>query len=418
MLWLVISYRVTEPVGPFQSLPRFNLSSFSSYLCLHDLVVAFFPSIGNSAFSFASFALTRFRKEARYVIAANDTAEFYKLTDIPTAAAFRSGTLVDPIFTGNSSVDFSTWILDLTISASHTVEVDDAESLRHLLTGGRNLLLGIELSAPPQGYKNDIPFCSVPSLLFKDLGLSIRGGYHVYRAIDRQLIPLSGRYQQYLRSHLVDLRKVNFTQRPFLAGFLIDQSNETRSQLQFQVLTQIAKKFQTFSVSPIVDFGSQKPIVALSYLKGPTFVVWKDRISNQRWVVRGEKTLDFEFLEQYIERILRGTEPLSKISKMNAGKGELAAADFPQKVQKDAAILVHQGALGEFGKLFEKGKNEVKDFEWFTFDVTDNDIPEGFVVENPLPFVVVCPGGNVGGGVRYAGPPDFGKFLNFTKSVL
>jgi hypothetical protein len=226
-------------------------------------------------------AVLRFKSEVSFVIGTREAADFYNVHHLPIIASFREGILVDSTFHETEAVPFANYVLDLVQQGTMSRSLDRSESLRRLLNGNRDFLLGVDMPDPPRSYKHDIPFITISSSLLRELDIHARPGYHVYRAIDRQLIPVSHRYQPHLKTELVDFTDLDPQRTRYIAGFVIDTANETRAQLQFQILNRIADRLHSeFAIGPVGESVARSQ--NLLWLRGPTFVVWRGRISREK----------------------------------------------------------------------------------------------------------------------------------------
>jgi hypothetical protein len=86
----------------------------------------------------------------------------------------------------------------------------------------------------------------------------------------------------YLKTPLVSMDAVNFTQTPFLAGFVMDEKNNTVAEEQMTIMKGLAPKLPQFA--PLL----QEKVPGLVDIGEVRFVVWKGGFEKAPQILGGE----------------------------------------------------------------------------------------------------------------------------------
>jgi hypothetical protein len=395
----LLGLRVTGPLTEIQTVPFLEKESLDQFVRSDSPSVVFFGS-SRSDFEFAALSIYRFRKQLKFGFSNPESGTAFNLTTFPCVAAFLSGFLVNAGFSGSSPIAFGEYCDGLLFKMTNRKALLQAEDLRRLFLSPSTFLLGIDAPSPPADYRNDVPFCSVKLHLFKFFNLSVRAGYYVYRGIDRQLVACSRNYHLYLKSPLVELSAVNFSAKLFLTGVVVDPAlNDTVAELQFQVMHKLANKFvRQFMIAPIVGPLSRAVVSAanLMYLNPPLIAVWKGDINATRWALQGPVLWNATVLEQWLDAIERGEQPIQPISQMDPKPNELTCLNFAEKTfNTSAVILVAQGGFARapaYKSLFKQARANLTQVKFFSFDIGQNDLPPGLPAEQP-PYIAIAKAG-------------------------
>jgi hypothetical protein len=417
----LLGLRVNEPLTEIQTVPFLENESLEQFVRPDSPSVVFFGQ-SRAEFEFAALSIYRFRKQIKFGFSNPESGAAFNLTTFPCVAAFLSGFVVETAFSGYSPIGFGHYCDALLFKMTNRKTLLQAEDLRRVFSSTSTFLLGIDVSEPPAEYRNDIPFCSVRSHVFKLFNLSVRSGYYVYRGIDRQLVACSRNYHLYLKSPMIELSAVNFTAKPFLAGVAIDLAlNDTMAELQFQVMHKLAAKFaKRFMVAPIVGLLGHTVMSSanLAYLNPPLFVVWKGEINATRWALHGPLVWNVTFLERWLDGIERGVQPIEPISQANPKPNKLTFHNFAEKTANvSSVVLVAHGGLKRapaYKNMFKQASHNLTAVKFFSFDVGENDLPPGLPAAQP-PYIVMAKAGEEF-GLTFSGQFRLNEFLDLAQA--
>jgi hypothetical protein len=253
------------------------------------------PSViffGNRSFyEFASFAVYRYRKQFKFRFSTEAGASSLDISSFPVAAIFNGSSRASSLYGGNSVIEFARQCqFHLWFSFSRA-RLFLSEELRQILATQNPAIFGVgrAYGDPFSSFRHDFPFFSVRAELFQLLGLNLSFGYYAYRGVDRNLVRIPDTklktYRDYLKTPLVRLDAANFTNQPFVGGFVIDEENDTKAEEQIRIMRVLAPKFQAVAFAPVVGEKAKE-----LGEKG-SFVVWKDEFGGRRWVLNDEEDI-------------------------------------------------------------------------------------------------------------------------------
>jgi hypothetical protein len=288
MILALFGLRVTAPLRTIQIVPVVSDSDLLSFLKTNSPAVVFFGN--RSEFEYASFSVYHYRKTFKFSLASPEAAASLNLSPVPIAAIFNGSSRVFSTYNGSSPVDFAQQLQAHVWFNFPRSRILLPEELRRILGTQSSFIFGVDktYSEPFPNFRGDVPFFTGRTELFKELGLPVSAGYYAYRGVERNLVRIPDTkvrtYRDYLKTPLIRMDAANFTQRPFLAGFVIDEKNESAAEEQVRVMKALAPKLPEFAFAPIV--GEKVP--ALSAIGGARFVVWKGGFQKSPQILGGD----------------------------------------------------------------------------------------------------------------------------------
>jgi hypothetical protein len=307
MFSLLLSLRVTDPLGMIQIVPILEDSDVLSFLKSNSPSVLFFPP-NRSHFSFASLAVYRYRKQFKFSFATESAGFSLNLSNFPIAAVFNGSTKIFSTYSSDSAIEFAQQCHHHLLYALPKPKILQAEELRRLLNTEETFVFGVDLPDPFTAFRNDVLFFAVKSEVFREIGFNLTAGYYAYRGIDRNLALIPDtklrKYREYLKTPIVRMAAVNFTERPFAGGYVMDIENETNSEEQIRILRQLAPKFPRFAFSPIVgEKGKELAEIGNFSMTKAGFVIWKDGWNTKPWILNGVVVWNETVLRNWIEEV-------------------------------------------------------------------------------------------------------------------
>jgi hypothetical protein len=289
MIVALLGLRVTAPLRTIQLVPVISDGDLPGFLKTNSPCIVLFGN--RSEFEYASFAVYRYRKTFRFSLASPDAAASLNLSPIPIAAIYNGSSRLFSTYNGTSAVDFAQQIQAHIWFHFPRNRLLLPEELRRILSHEGNCLFGVDktYTDPFPNFRGDVPFFTVRSEIFKELGLAVTAGYWAYRGVDRNLVRIPDTkvrtYRDYLKTPLIRMDAANFTQRPFLAGFIMDEKNDSAAEEQMRVMRALAPKLPSFAFAPIT--AEKVPTVAA--VGGARFVVWKGGLDSSPQILGGDE---------------------------------------------------------------------------------------------------------------------------------
>jgi hypothetical protein len=423
MLPVLLALRVTEVLTEAEALPFVDAKSVARIVKHDEPAIVFFGS-NRSEFAYASLAIHRYRKTIRFVFSDAACASGFNVTVTPSAAAFYAGDHLNVTFVRGNQLKFTQFCQSVILKILMRKQISQAEELRRIFTSTSSYLFGVDTTDPPADYRNDVIFLTVRSQLLRFFNITPRSRYYVYRGIDRQFSPVTRNYRLYLKSTLTDLALADFSEKPFLGGFVIDMMDDQTAEAQFQVLHRLHKRFgKTFMFSPIFGQVGQmvRGIAKLTELHQPLFVVWKGKVNETRWALQGPAVWENGALDAWIDRIAKGEQPVEPVVQADPEPGQLTYATFNAAVNRTAIVMVFvcEGGLPEqFADStdLDEAKAKFPDAAFFAFHIGRNDLPDLLDVRAKPPFVALFKNGEMVGTWRYPGKIELPDLLNIVQA--
>jgi hypothetical protein len=339
MLLAFAALRVTRDVGMIHGVGDLDDKSVNSFLRSNSPAVLFFGG-NRTFFSYASLAIYRYRKQFRFSLSTESAAAALNITALPSAAFFNGSSRVFSAYAGNSSIEFAEQCYRHLLYALPRPRVVQPEELRRLLATDEAFVFGVDLADPFAAFRHDVPFFSVKPDVFKGVGFNLTSGYYAYRGVDRNLALIPDtklkNYREYLKTPLIKVDAADFTERPFLGGFVMDVENETNSEEQMRIMRQMSPKFPMVWFAPIV--GERGADLAekgnFSQAGQPLFIVWKGSLDAQPSLFSAANGLSEAAVSEWLALIVKQDV---QEQREPVGAAEAPASDAPSEADAGRA---------------------------------------------------------------------------------
>jgi hypothetical protein len=282
-----VTLRITEPIRTIQTVPVIDDKDLHSFIKTNSPAVIFFGN--RSYYEFASFTVYRYRKHFKFGFSTETGASSLNISNFPVVGIFNGSSRVSLLYSGNSVIELAQQCQSHLWYSFPRVRLFLSDELRQILATQNSMLFGIDraYSEPFSSFRNDVSFFALRHELFQLLGLNLSSGYYAYRGVDRNLVRIPDTkvrsYREYLKTPLIRFDSVNFTNRPFVCGFVIDQENDTKAEEQIRIMKVLAPKFQEMSFAPLIG----QKVKELN--ETGNFIVWKDEFVGKRWILNDQE---------------------------------------------------------------------------------------------------------------------------------
>lgn len=388
ILFLISYFRVPKEVGKIYYLPKCDDDNINNFLKSSSINIVIFAN-NLSQFEFTNLGIYKYDKIFNFSVSTQETAKKLNIDKFPSIAQFHKDQFHSYFRGYHNSISFIRWCKEIRENESKIQVINEFEELRLLFESRSTFLLGVNNMEPPKDYKNDIKFVTVRSNLFSFFNLSVSSGYYIYRGLDRQLIEVTRNYRSYAHSLLVDVEKDNIQKRPYFCGYFMDILNSYTSTLEISILQKLANKRKDMFFGPL--FGTASSFMAtfgqLDFIKYPYLVVWNTSdVSNHRWTLFDNTTMhDISKIESFLDEIVSGNKPFNAITEEidSKDKDQIVNSNFFDKLKsqdRHTIVLFTTSKKGKeypFYRIFLASKSILPDISFLTFDLTQNDIPEG-----------------------------------------
>ena len=398
-LFLIIE-RIISPIGEANHLNFYTADNFSQYLSQTDRCVVFFGSPGTH-FDFANFAIYQFKNTISFIRAASELGKRYGCKNSKCILPFKKGKLIKTEDPPNKPIGFSKWVAGLALPP--IVEIRTPEALIKLFETPGSHIFGIEFPSRPDWLDDGKVFYNVNLAVIQYLELNLNPGLYIYRAADRQIIPASKNYKNYLKSPLVDFRVENTEIKPIYGGLFVKPATLPEiTENEIKILSRLASTFKNISFGIFYEKIAEQEATKyrLTNFKPPFFALFDTRpldeisqypvfnsfIQNQnkdqkidenlfhesiprRWA----KIFDLDnetMLTEFVSRILQNKEPYSQISDK-------------QKAFNNAFLQLL--TYNSFNEVINRSDHDV--FIWFV-DITSYPSQKAMVILNETASIV------------------------------
>lgn len=423
--FFILSERVIAPIGEANHLEYLTPANFTQYLKKTDKCVIFFGS-RITQFDFANFAISKFHKKVSFARAEKNLGIKYGCKTEKCILPFQNAQLLKANVAPKNPIDFANWIVDLI--SPPIITVDQPETIRKMFETPGSHVFGVKQLSRPEWLDKGKPFYNVDNQILQYLNLNLSSGIYVYRSADRQIVPVTQKYQNYIHSPLVDFRDPSIELHPIYGGvFMNPNSHSNSTQLQIQILTHLANKFPNISFGLIYDTFA-KECVELGHFQNflpPFFALFDSRpiseISSypifseiinaseenepsipRRWAMLANSTNE-EVLTEFVRKISNNEEPYTQISGIqypitnNLIQVLTLSAYYNATHMKDRDVLVWFVDLQSYQSqelvmILNETKNIItkSNLTFFLYFIETNDIPPTITLSK-IPFGLFYP---------------------------
>ncbi|KAH0795711.1 Thioredoxin family protein [Histomonas meleagridis] len=391
MLLPVLCLRISLPIGEFGNLSFLAGEELENFIQKEAISMIFVKNSEEQTFDNFNFVIKTFKNRISFAVTNSDEGKKYNQTN--GILVFKKGE--EQVETIPVDSAFSLYKLCNLILGNTKVFITHPEELRLLFEGQTSVLIGIDTTDEPKHMRKGDILYVVPSHLFSQFGLTVSRGHYVYRPQDRQLVKATGNYQLYYQTNVIDPALTDLDQKSFFAGFFIDTLSDTNSSLEMELLTKLSREFaQNFNIGPIVGSSERhfSEIGRFTHIRRPLFAVFRIG-NNDRWAVNDINNVhNIDFLRSFLSRIENGTEPLTVFSSVTSISNELSFNNLQnaKNESKFTFVLYHDGNDYEMLNItISKALQllNVKSAKFFTYDVSENELPFDIDVEEVMPIL-------------------------------
>ena len=433
MIILLITFRIHELIGELNYIPKINeTKEIEIFLKKNTNSLIFFDDSEDPC-PFAKFSLNKLKKNINFALSTNEIGKSYGCLTFPCIKAFLNGKLIDtyenlPL----SSIDFMLWSKNLFEGNFRTLY--HPEEIRLLLEGKKTIIFGVDVKEIPKYIPNDIIFYSTSSELFKLLNFNVSKGIYQYNPSERYLRLLSNKNKYDENEYIMNYPNDNIQNKKYWGGFVIDTDNNKDNEKEFQLLTDLGKKYSK-DINFINIYGEAGlkilKFAHIQYFDIPFFVLFEsNKTLQRRWSIINYNDLhNFTYLDNFINDIIYNNKPPirqseniieNKNRKMlttshNNLNESLLSSEYDSVVlftSKQCQICLRLFLLvNKTASLLRQ--NPIKIYH---FNTSLNDIPEYINFLDSLPSLYYFKRKDLDNPIKFRGIEEVDSIIDFIKS--
>lgn len=450
LLLFLLSLRIKAPTGQIHYLKYVPYKTLQDELSLHELSVIFFSDNAQDL-EFADFAIHEFKDRVTFLKSDFiDAREHYQCQYNPCILPFEGTKLIPtkPITTLSPS-QFLLWVKNIIMPGM--VNVTSPGYFNKLITDHDPLVFHVsdkkELSTRrgfkrPKHIPENFTVHFVPQEVLKEFGLEVSKGTYLFRPSDHELIQIESKGENTFEklmnsqaSNIFDINECDIKLKPYLAGYMIHESDPSSCETEMKILKEIAPKYAS-QVQFTTLYGKPselyKKVSDLNTLPTPYFFIFNtSEIEGGRWLLyKGQEMNDLKRVDQFVQKVLADEEDFTVISEEVPSYPDFQVAPFRQVVADNfdefvisntndvlltlTAPWCHHCAalkpvLNETAHLLKNTNARV-----YWMDGTKNDIPECIPEIEGYPSIFFFPGQKKQEApLKYTAGRTFNSILNF-----
>ncbi|KAK8893498.1 hypothetical protein M9Y10_021920 [Tritrichomonas musculus] len=452
-LLFLLNVRIKVPIGQTSYIPFLEGKPLKNELSKNKRSIVFF-SDPTSTLDFADFAIHEYKEQIKFIRSSiSEGRTNYQCPDFsPCIRAFEKSKIIHiEIPTILQAPQFLLWVKNSLTPG--IINVSTPGHLHQLLIKHDPLIFEIVdqkklLSKKTFERRKIIPenltlYLTTQSI-FKDINVTVENGYYLFRPADHELLPLTEKQirsnviEQLLlpsaSSNVLDINECNISQKAFLAGYMINETNSYSSEVELKILKHLASKYSDqMHFTTLYGKPSELYKKASDLLTLPTpyfFIFNTSDIQGGRWLIYKDKVDDIEYVDNFVKRVLADEEYFTVISEdipsypgyQTEPFKKIVADNFDDLViSNDNDVFVAFTApwcphctnlkpiLNETAYLLKDTKAKV-----YYIDGSKNDIPECVPSIEGYPTLYFWPAGKKDEApIKYGGIKRFKDILNF-----
>lgn len=446
--------RIKVPIGQTSYIPFLEGKPLKNELSKNKRSIVIFTD-PTSTIDFADFAIHEYKSQIKFIRSTiSEGRSNYQCPDIsPCVLAFeKSKALKLEIPTVLQPAQFLLWVQNSLTPG--IINVSTSGHLHQLLIGHDPLIFEVvdkkKLNSKKTYEKRKIipdnfTVYLATQPLFENLNVQVEKGYYLFRPADHELIPLTEKQirsniiDQLLQpsnsSNVLDINQCNISEKPFLAGYMINESDTNSCEIELKILKDLASKYsEQMHFTTLYGKPSELYKKASDLLTLPTpyfFIFNTSDIQGGRWLIyKSENYNNLEYVNNFVKRVLLDEEFFTVISEdIPTYPGyetepfkKIVADNFDDLViDNDNDVLVAFTApwcphcnnfkpiLNETAYLLKDTKAKI-----YYIDGSKNDIPEFVPTMEGYPTLFFWPAGKKEEApIKYTGIRRFKDVLSF-----
>ena len=427
----LIFYRIKGPVGESANIPTYSGELLNETIRTSPNTVVIFAN-PNVRIDFIDYGIKLYKDKITFIRAPESEGEPYGCGKPPCIIPFEKGKQIFDLGTGPiSAASFTIWLKF--VLTPGFIEITSHEHLRILLEGHESFLIGVDYTSRPGKLPPGIIFYLASSKLFSEFNITIKKGIYIYRPADRELLPFKGSLEKLLDTPIIDETQINKSATEYISGFAIDPLDDASSQLEIQLLKDLAPKYSGKTQMTLLYGESSLELLREAEIDGIPkpyfFTLVSNDISGGRWVIRDKSLIhNSTYIESLLDGIISGTEDFSFISEEPP-----APSDAPLKravgttlesvvmrEDKDVVVAFISSTDSDWMQsipvltIVARMYNGT-DVEFYTIDGSLNDFPEFVPQVQQYPQIVMWPAGSKGKPVVFEGFRAFETVMEFVQ---
>lgn len=392
--------RIKETVGESNHIQEITEPALTNFINKNSRIVVFFTD-KTQKFDFANFAITKYSDKMRFITSTIDDGKKFGAKGPLSIIAFENGKIVKAKEAPRRSIAFTLWCDSL--FAKDSIKIKHPEELRVIFTSTITCCLGVDKEERPAKLRDSITFYSVPHQFFQYFNMNVSNGYYIYRSADRQLVKITSDPNKYINTKVTDLHSSYLEKKQFFGGYFVDETNNTKCQMEAELLSYLANKYDDKMYLGILQGTLAYTLAnkhALSYIPLPFFVMFDE---NGHWIMRGDDIHDKTKIVKFIDSVVNKEQNYTILDEegepMNEYIKPVSFNNMLKTVEEDKtdAVLYVTAACGSRCRLFDflikKEAEMMKNtsLTFYSINISKNDFPLDLPLGVDVPTMIMWP---------------------------
>lgn len=396
-----------------------------------------FVSDDENSIEFAYSAIKEYKDQVKFFLTSPSEVPSSFYTTDPSIIAFKYTKPWKIESPPLDSTSFSYWVQRVIDPTHYTIALP--QQLEKILDGSTPVLFNIYDKKPQPAKiteKDEITVFESKSSLFQNFNIKVSPGLYAYRPQDKHLIPYNGSFSLQVSSQLTYYSLIDPNSNKIIIAFIIDEWGKESTD-QYELLEKLSNLYgcDKYYYTLIDSTNAHKLFkgIGIYSIKRPICVISDTSNPHHRWIYNQttDGEIDFESLKKFVSEVVSNqreptviSEPIPDYQKVNYSSVQpIVNSNFGDLVYDDTYETVVMFIREENKKskillIFFKAIAKIIDNKYtkfYTFNVTNNDMPNDVPEATTYPMVVMWPAGKKDQPKVFSGEITFQGVFDFVK---